>query len=428
MEISARRFAARASADGRHRLYQRIADYLWVFKTTPAGKCLVVGFVISASLGSASLDMPLYHLVCALGAAGLVAFVVGLLFRPRVQVQGGLPAHAVAGQPVTTQFRLTNAGRWPAFDLSLGLFPLAKGIRQELRDGVVTRLGRSETATVHLTIEPLRRGFYTLPDLYPYSVFPFNVFRSACRPQPPSPLLVYPAFPALSTLVLPRVRRYQPGGLVMTSRVGESSEYIGSREYRPGDSTRDLDFRSWARLARPVVREYQEEYFCRIALILDTYVATRGRRPVQGYAQLEAAISLTAAVADVLARGEDVIDLFAAGPTLHIFRAGRRTAHLGQVLEILAGVEECRTDPCEELAPVLAQELASLSAAVCIFLDWDGPRRRLVQEMAESGCAVKVLLVRDRAPSVSMAPEEEEEFLATVLAPEQIRAGQLEIV
>jgi hypothetical protein len=38
---------------------------------------------------------------------------------------------------------------------------------------------------------------------------------------------------------------------------------------------RRIDFRSWARLGKPVVREYQEEYYCRIALILDTHVVPK---------------------------------------------------------------------------------------------------------------------------------------------------------
>ena len=69
-------------------------------------------------------------------------------------------------------------------------------------------------------------------------------------------------------------KRYQPGGIALTSHIGESPEYIGNRDYRPGDSLRRIDPRAWARLATPIVREYSEEYYCRIALVLDTYVPT----------------------------------------------------------------------------------------------------------------------------------------------------------
>src|SRR5690606_17421882 len=146
-------------------------------------------------------------------------------------------------------------------------------------------------------------------------------------------LLVVPSFEPLQDVVLPITRRYQPGGIVLASKVGESPEYIGSREYRTGDPARDIDYRSWARLARPVVRESQEEYFCRVALILDTYVSRWTRMPREGHEPMEAAVSLTAAVADALTRGEHVIDIFAAGPEIHVFRAGRHAASVDQVLE-----------------------------------------------------------------------------------------------
>ena len=51
--------------------------------------------------------------------------------------------------------------------------------------------------------------------------------------------------------------------------LGESFEFIGNREYRDGDSIRDIDWRATARLSRAIVREYREEYFMRVAVILD---------------------------------------------------------------------------------------------------------------------------------------------------------------
>ena len=409
-------------------LYRRLFHYLWTFKTTDAGKCLLVGTLLATSMGSATLDIPLYYLVCLLAATVLVGFLGGLALRPRISLRGALPGRAVAGHAFTSRFYATNEGRWAAYDLSVGLFPLPTAVRQDVRDGQIRRLAKAETTALHVTVHPLRRGYYRLPQLYPYTVFPFNVFRSASRPGPATSLLVLPSFEPLEGVDLPLTRRYQPGGIAVASKVGESPEYIGSREYRPGDAARDIDYRSWARLARPIVREYQEEYFCRIALVLDTFVPRWTPIPAEGYGPLEAAVSLTAAVADTLTRGEHVIDIFAAGPELHVFRAGRHAGSVEQVLEILAGVDACHTDPCDELAPGLAQELASLSAAVCILLDWDPPRRAMVREMAESGCAIKVVLVRERPPTIPLLAEEEEEFQAMNVTPGQVRSGALERV
>jgi uncharacterized protein (DUF58 family) len=236
-------------------------------------------------------------------------------------------------------------------------------------------------------------------------------------------LLVLPHFHPIAGLDVPIGTRYQPGGVALTSNVGESPEYIGNREYVPGDSARRIDHRSWARLATPVVREYQEEYYCRVALVLDTFVPPRRRPGREGFPDLEAAISLSASVADILSRGEYLIDLFAAGPELYVFRAGRHTAHLENILEIVACVEACRSNPFRTLAPALADELGNISTVIGVFLDWDASRRQLARTAVEVGCSVKIVIVRD---GDTTEPIEFDEGSIVQLNIAQVRQGGLD--
>ncbi len=104
---------------------------------------------------------------------------------------------------------------------------------------------------------------------------------------------------------------------------------------------------------------------------------------------------MTAAMADALSRGEYLIDLFAAGPDLYVFQAGRHIAHFESVLEILACVEACRQNSFDTIAPALVDELAQISTAVCVFLDWDETRRQLAQTILEAGCGLKRIIIRD---------------------------------
>ena len=219
-----------------------------------------------------------------------------------------------------------------------------------------------------------------------HSTFPFNLCRTASRPADApdgahrKSLLLYPRFHPIAGIAVPVSARYQPGGIPLSSSVGESPEYIGNREYHPGDSMRQIDHRSWARLAKPIVREFQDEYYCRLALVLDTFVPGKTRPGPEGFPNLEAAISLAAAVADALARGEYIIDIFAAGPELYTFRAGRHTAHFENTLEILACVDACRTNPFRVVTPALMEELTSISTVICVFLDWARLVKPIVRE------------------------------------------------
>ena len=54
------------------------------------------------------------------------------------------------------------------------------------------------------------------------------------------------------------------------------------RDYRPGDPLQRIHWKSFARTGDPVVREYQDEFFERHALILDTF-CTRAGAPAFGF-------------------------------------------------------------------------------------------------------------------------------------------------
>ena len=403
-------------------LKNRFLRYLWQFKVTAAGKVLVISFLATGLMGSGSLQIPLYYLFCAFSALIGVSILAGFFFKPRVKISGTFPAKTSAGQTIKGQMILTNQNpRRNLYDLSTGLFQLPPELSQIDEDPLILKLTPGESAPVSIKIKPVKRGLYSLSKWTPYTTFPFNFFRTSGKATPASSLLVLPAFHALESVHLPIGSRYQPGGVSLTSNIGESTEFIGNREYRSGDPTNRIDFRSWARLAKPVVKEYQEEYYCRIALVLDTFIPKVRRTKTKGFPELEAAISFTAAIADALCRGEYIIDLFAAGPNLYVFRAGRHTAHFDNVLEILACMDACRENPFDVVGPAIAEELKTISTVVCVFLDWDKNRESLVRAAVEAGCSVKLILIRDEESTV---PLDEAEKWATSVSSFSVDAVQ----
>ena len=399
----------------------RYTRYLWRFKLTPAGRFLLLG-VLFSSFGVATVIMPVYQVFCVLLGVYLVIWFANLLFRPTIKVRGHLPRRVTAGDELRAEFQLTNESWRPAYDVMLWLISLPREIRLKSADVVIARIGSGQTVSMPLVLQPTRRGVYELPDLCPHSTFPFNLMRSGSSRYPLANVLVLPRFHRIAEIDVPVGLRYQPGGVAMSSNIGESPEYIGNREYIPGEPAKRLDFRGWARLGKPVVREYQEEYYCRIALVLDTHVPHR-KVPRDGFPQLEAAISLAASVADSLSATEHLIDLFAAGPELYVFRSGRQLAHFDNVLEILAGVEPCKQDPFERVAPAITEELSSITTAVCILLDWDGSRELLARSIVEAGCRLRLIFVRDGDTTVPLPADLGD---VTVLSVAQIENGGID--
>ncbi len=132
--------------------------------------------------------------------------------------------------------------------------------------------------------------------------------------------MVYPKVTEIHDLVVPHSRNHQPGGIALASHVGESTEFLGTRDWREGDRVRDIHWPSSARAGRLIAREFQEEYFVRLAVVLDID-APRAR----DQARLEKAISLTAGITDALARKEYIVDIFAAGDHVYHFQAGAQS-------------------------------------------------------------------------------------------------------
>ncbi|MFP4054623.1 MAG: DUF58 domain-containing protein [Phycisphaerae bacterium] len=397
------------------------------FRMTDAGKLLAIGTMMAVAIGAVSLEVPIYTLFVTLLVLFVIAAAVGTVYWPRLLLGGGFEGKAVANHVVRGHYTLTNRTRLAAYDVSVGHFDLPEVVERVQDADSVGRLAPGETVELSVAIRPLRRGLHTLAGLRYFTTFPFNLFRTGPRTGREEKLLVLPEFRPLSQVDIPIGTRYQPGGIALTSHVGERPEYIGNRNYRPGDPFRRVDPRAWARLGTPVVKEYQEEYYCRIALVLDTYVPRRrGKRGKRGFDDLEAGVSMTAAVADALSKGEHIIDLFAAGPDLYVFRSGRHTAHLDNVLEILACVEDCRTNPFEKITPALSDELSNISAVVFVMLDWDESRRRLVRMAVEAGCATRVVIVREGEPRPEASMDEGWAGHIMQVTPQQVRKGGID--
>jgi len=397
----------------------------WLFRQyiTDAGDRMLSCSVLAALL---TLTLPAYHLFFVIFWLIALAFFIGWLFHPRVRIAAPWPEKIIAARPVSIPLRFTNRSRFPAYDLAATFVHFDPSLRQLHVENCLLRLGAGESASCEFHFEALRRGLYQFTEPQPFSTFPFNLFRHGPRRGKKRTLLVLPDFHPLQQLDVEADIRYQPGGIALASLVGESPEYVGNRPFQTGDSPRKIDTRAWARLAPPIVKEYHEEYYCHVAVVLDTFVGRRRKPGPSGFPEFEAAVSLTAAIADHLSRNERIIDFFAAGPDLYVFRSGRHTANFENLLDILAAVEHCPKHPFEVIAPALQEQLQQTSSVVFLLLDWDPPRERLVRQAVEAGCHTRIFIIRQAPPSYPFEEAQSWAGPVTVLDPVAIRQGTID--
>lgn len=351
---------------------------------------LIVGFV------GLDTEQALGYILFAIAAGPLlVALLPALRPRPRVRLEGDLPARLTARRSVPVVMRVSADGARPSGSLVAGWGWGGRetaGLSFEPSECFLDA-GPGRPGEARLEVRAERRGRFLLPSFGIGRTDPLGLLSTARASEPSRVVLAYPRFFTLDDLDLPAGRRYQPGGIPLASNLGDSTEFVGTREFREGDPLRRIHWRSWARRGKPVVKEYHEEYFSRVALVLDTYLRRRPR-PVERES-FEAAISVLASIADHMSRSEEVVDIFAAGPDLYEVSAGRSLGYLDNVLDVLACLEPCHDPPFEVLGPRLDERLAQLTTVVAVVLDWDERREAFLRRIRSMGVAVRTFVVHE---------------------------------
>ena len=378
---------------------------LWFRLLTPAGRYFFLATGLFFGYGVTSLEFQSFVPLAYALILWFAALVMLRVARPGLLLETENVLRIAAGEELPVKLRISNPTAATSGEARIIGHLLPGDIDLIPPDGApIPSLLAHQEIDLTLTLRPRRRGIYPLRGWRIESDFPFGILNAGRVHEQAATLTVYPRFEPLDRIEMPRGRRQQPGGLAYVANRGESIEYVGNREYRNGDNVRDIDWRATARLSRPIVREYREEFFLRAAIVLDTQVPrVAGEFAPQNCADFERAVSLCAACGDFLNRADYLVDILAAGPKLHHLMAGRGLISLDQMLDILAGVEADASAHWDDLESALGAHQEQIASVVCLFLDWDETRRAFAATLRENGSALKIVVVRDEATTLDVA-------------------------
>ena len=387
----------------------------WIYRTTsgvwywlrrrftPAGLCVVGGFVIAGAVGADIENTVIYQSFSLLLALLLLALASSFFFRAKFSATRSLPRIGTAGQPLRYRVQVKNltpktqtgltlieelADPRPAFPEWLA-FQVAEGRRirpfrvtqyrrknpfrlATLKNAEVPPLPANGAGEMPVEILPLRRGILRFTGLTLARTDPLGIFRSFSKVAAPQAVLILPRRYPLPPIALPGALRYQEGGVALAANVGRSEEFVALREYRHGDPMRHIHWRSWAKAGKPIVKEFEDEFFVRHALVLDTFDDEPNSE------LLEEAVSVAASFACTVLTQESLLDLLFVGNQSYCFTAGRGLAHADQMLEILASVKNCGDKKFETLEQLVLNHVAAVSGCICVLQRWD-------ERAAESG-------------------------------------------
>ena len=255
------------------------------------------------------------------------------------------------------------------------------------------------TVTAELSLTPVRRGYVRLAGLYLTCPDPLGLFKARVATGEAQSLLVLPRRYPVHWVEPIGASRDRVGGASQSASTGGTDEFAALREYRPGDPLRHIHWKGWARHATPIVKEFHEEAFARQALLLDTFLREDGTR-----VQFEEAVSVAASFACAVPSRRSVMDLLFIGTEVHRVTSGPGLGTTDQMLEALACVKESARAPFALLSDAVKAHAGELTGCICVLLDWNRERRRLIEWLRHAAIPVLVLVVLDPESDSALDP------------------------
>lgn len=401
-------------------------------QATDRSRLIEPGIVFCAVLGLNTDRTLVYQLFAFLLCMVLISRFCLRLRRPLVSVKRYLPKYATAGQPFEYQMAITNTGQNVEADLTvvdnpkirppdLEQFKNEKEPDEDTRNaydrfigfhrfiylqkrntGITIEPGKAPdiplkaTKTVHIEALPLRRGIIHFTSTTILHPDPLGLNLGVTNYENPGALLVLPKrYEIRKSFKLDGGRHFQPGGINASWSIGESDEFVSLRDYRDGDSVKKIHWASSAKRNKPVVREYQDEYFVRLALVLDT---SNAKSDI-----LEETISVAASFLLALDNADSMLDLIYLADKAEIFTSGRGTSQVNAQLEALATLGFSSLS-VEKLSQAVASHVRLISGCILVLSNWSDEHQKMIQALRSANVSIEVFIITDNEKSLAHLP------------------------
>lgn len=311
-------------------------------KRRPTRRAFLIIFVGLLLFGAAATAQAGWLFVLS---AGTLGFLVGSLFVARglaATIERSHPPAARVGDDMRVVIKVANDSKrslpfMRVEDHHEALEPLY-AVSERLRPG--------EAGEIEAIRKVVRRGVFESGRVKLATAAPLGFIRRERDVSADSSIIVTPHWVDLPTFPILEPSSSPLEQLHERARTGAGQEYVGVRDYRPGDPARWVHWRSSARRDQLVVREFEQEVSTPVSIVVTGLDA--GDPPDSAF---EAVVSAAASVAlYALATGHP-IELFRPAPVGDVSHVSYPSK--GQLLRWLA-----------QTGPVDASPLPLVSAAL----------------------------------------------------------------
>jgi hypothetical protein len=301
--------------------------------------------------------------VAGLTALALVLVAVPfLLGQPDYQVELSISdQRVVAGSQVDGKVRVVNAGRRIALPGRLEV-PVGTGLLELVLP--LLRPGREFVES--LVVPAQRRGIVVVGPVTAVRADPVGVFRREIAFEDVHQLYVHPETVRVPSTSIGLVRDLE--GAPTRQIVDSDVSFHAIRPYAPGDSRRQIHWKSTAKTGTLMVRQYEESRRSRLAVILSC-----AEEEYTDSDEFELAVSAAASIGIQAVRDGRDLEVIASAEVPGMLRARARTVHtlptntVRMLLDACCEVNQVASStPLAEVCSVAGESVEQLSLAVVV--------------------------------------------------------------
>ncbi len=304
-----------------------------------AGVVLAIGI----AAGSRPNNLLVWVFACLLAALVASGIVSGFMMMP-LRATRIEPRRGRVGEPLLVRYEIRNTSRIiPAYDLHVAESDATKpGGLEPAGEAWILHVGPGDRVHAEAVFRPTRRGALRLARFEVTSTFPFDLLRKVLLFTQPAEVLIHPEILPLREGVLERVTAGGAGGQRMSSEGGGTDDFFGVREYRPGDSVRQIAWKRLAGTGKLASIERSRSVPPRVRILLDLSRPTTSLRIAEGEdarALEERAIVLAASFVAYCDQLGYEYALSVAGLTVPPVALRRGHFHREKIMSLLAALD-----------------------------------------------------------------------------------------
>lgn len=395
-------------------------------RISPFGRILLVMWPLVGFLTMMYPRESFFRILGVTTAMVIVAFVSAIFRRCSLHVVRHLPRYGTVGEKLFYSVEYENRSKWkltnfllhdrasdprPSREMFLNSTEPGEHLRNKFDQTFVAYrwmwmmrrrllmiseptlaepIEAGETKSLNLNFQPLRRGVVLLSQLHAVLPDPIGVFqKTRVLQQSTDKVIVLPKRYPFAGIDFDGFSRSQLGGESTSSTSGQSGEFVSLREYRPGDPIKHIHWPSWGKTGKPVIREYEDVFYPRYGLVLDTDVSAEHEFI------FEEAVSIAATFASELDTEQSLLDLMFYQQGVHTHTVGKNVERVDKVLEVLAGIEMQVEAEWPSLTRQVLKHSEDLTTCIVLLCSWDQQRKDHVNKLVANGVNVCVLFVVD---------------------------------